>query len=244
MSMKATNWEFKNRALVFGLIFAFSFPLYVLDHENSTAALSNWLAARLQMDGNFLAHVLFAFAGLLLVVAAVIRTWASAYLQKEVVYAAEVKTQWLVADGPYRRVRNPLYFANVLMALGMGSMMSRTGFLVVLLAMLAFCYRLIIREEGELQEGQGEEYERYRKAVPRLVPSLRPRIASSDRKAMWTDGFKAESWYWGFAVALVVFAVTLKIKIFFLILGASIVLLWVSSLLIQRRVPASAGRKH
>jgi protein-S-isoprenylcysteine O-methyltransferase Ste14 len=124
---------------------------------------------------------------LLLVVAAVIRTWASAYLQKEVVYAAEVKTQRLVADGPYRRVRNPLYFANVLMALGMGSMMSRTGFFVVLLAMLAFWYRLIIREEGELQEGQGEEYERYRKAVPRLVPSLRPRIASSDRKAMWTD---------------------------------------------------------
>jgi hypothetical protein len=41
--MKATNWEFANRALVFGLIFAFAFPLYSLDHQNSTAALANWL---------------------------------------------------------------------------------------------------------------------------------------------------------------------------------------------------------
>jgi hypothetical protein len=31
--MKATNWEFANRALLFGLIFAFSFPLYFLDED-------------------------------------------------------------------------------------------------------------------------------------------------------------------------------------------------------------------
>ena len=87
--MKATNWEFTNRALLFGLIFAFTFPLYVLDHENSTAALANWVEARFRMDANLLVHVLFAVAAFLLVVAALIRTWASAYLQAEVVYAAK-----------------------------------------------------------------------------------------------------------------------------------------------------------
>jgi len=244
--MKATNWEFTNRALVFGLIFGFTFPLYVLDHENSTAALANWLATRFQMDADLLAHILFACAAFLLVVAALIRTWASAYLQAEVVYAAEVKTQSLVADGPYRYVRNPLYLANVLMAIGMGAMMSRTGFFVVVLAILVFCYRLIIREEAELQEHQGEQYERYRRAVPRLVPSLWPRIASAGHQARWTAGFKAESWYWGFAAALVVFAINLKIKLFFVILGASIVLLWVSSLVFQKKSSsqASVGRSE
>jgi protein-S-isoprenylcysteine O-methyltransferase Ste14 len=233
--MKATNWEFTNRALVFGLIFGFTFPLYFVDHENSTAALANWLGARLQMDADLLAHFLFACAAFLLVEAALIRTWASAYLQAEVVYAAEVKTESLVADGPYRHVRNPLYFANVLMAVGMGAMMSRTGFFVVVVAMLVFCYRLIFREEAELQASQGQQYERYRKAVPRLWPSLWPRIPSAGRQARWAAGFKAESWYWGFAAAIVVFAITLKIKLFFVILGASVLLLWVSSVLLQKK---------
>jgi protein-S-isoprenylcysteine O-methyltransferase Ste14 len=34
--------------------------------------------------------------------------------------AANVKTELLIADGPYRLVRNPLYFGNLLMVLGMG----------------------------------------------------------------------------------------------------------------------------
>jgi len=179
--MKATNWEFRNRALLFGLIFACSFPLYFLDHQNSTSALASWLGPRLQRDPGLVARLLFAFAAVLLIVAALFRTWASSYLRAGVVYATEVKTDSLVADGPYRLVRNPLYFANVLMVIAMGAMMSRSGFLVAVVAMLVFCYRLILREEAELQAHQGEQYKGYRKAVPRLCPALRPRIASAGR---------------------------------------------------------------
>jgi protein-S-isoprenylcysteine O-methyltransferase Ste14 len=239
-SMKATNWEFTNRALLFGLIFAFSFPLYFLDHQNSTGALASWLGSRLQRDPDPVARLLFALAAVLLIVAALFRTWASSYLCAEVVYAAEVKTDSLVADGPYRMVRNPLYFANVLMVIAMGAMMSRTGFLVAGLAMLVFSYRLILREEAELQASQGEEYEGYRKAVPRLWPALWPRIASAGRQARWADGFKAESWYWGFAAALVAFAITLKLTLFFGILAASLVLFWVSSMVLQKKSNSKA----
>jgi protein-S-isoprenylcysteine O-methyltransferase Ste14 len=238
--MKATNWEFANRALVFGLIFGCTFPLYALDHQNSTAVLANWLGAGLRMDANLVARVLFAIAAFLLVVAAVIRTWASSYLHASVVYAAAVKTESLVADGPYRRVRNPLYIANVLMAVGLGAMMSRTGFFAAVVAMLVFCYRLILREESELQATQGEMYERYCKAVPRLWPSLWPRIASSGRKAQWAAGFKAESWYWGFAAAVTAFAITLNLTVFFVILGASIILFWVSSAVLQKKPNSQA----
>jgi protein-S-isoprenylcysteine O-methyltransferase Ste14 len=232
--MKASKWEFTNRALVFGLIFACTFPLYALDHENFTSALAVWLGERFHTDADRLVRVMLGCAALLLVVAALIRTWASAYLQADVVYAPEVKTQSLVADGPYRRVRNPLYFANVLMAIGMGSMMSRIGFFVVVAAMLVFCYRLIVREEAELSASQGEPYERYRDAVPRLLPSLWPPIASAGRLPKWTAGFTAESWYWGIAAAFLAFAITLKVEIFFLILAASIALLWVSSVAFRK----------
>jgi protein-S-isoprenylcysteine O-methyltransferase Ste14 len=233
--MKATNWEFKNRALVFGLIFGFTFPLYFFDHQNSTAALANWLGSRLQMDADLVVRLLFAFAAVLLIVAALTRTWASAYLHAGVVYAPEVKTESLVADGPYRQIRNPLYFANILMAIAIGAMMSRTGFFLAVVAMLVFCYRLILREEAELQADQGEQYESYRKAVPRLWPSLRPLIASAGRQASWIEGFKAESWYWGFAAALVTFAITLKLTLFYAILAASLVLFWVSSVVLQKK---------
>jgi len=200
--MKATNWEFRTRALVFGMIFALTFPLYSLDHENATALLANWLEARFGIDADRLAHALFAGAACCIALAALIRTWASSYLQASVVYAADLNTASLVADGPYRRVRNPLYLANVLLAIGMGAMMSRSGCAVAVLAMLVFCYRLILREEAELQLSQGAAYERYRKVVPRLWPALLPRIAAAGRPANWGAGFRAEAWYWGFAAAV------------------------------------------
>lgn len=233
--MKATNWEFTNRALFFGLIFGSSFPLYFLDHQNSTAAFASWLGSQLQKDPDLVARLLFALAAALLIVAALIRTWASAYLRAGVVYAAELKTESLVADGPYRWVRNPLYFANLLMVIAMGAMMSRLGFFVAVAAMLVFCYRLILREEAELQADQGEQYAGYRKKVPRLWPSLWPHIASAGRQARWADGFKAESWYWGFAAALAAFAMTLRLKLFFTILAASLVLFWVSSVVLKKK---------
>jgi protein-S-isoprenylcysteine O-methyltransferase Ste14 len=233
--MQATHWEFTNRAMLFGLIFGISFPLYFLDGQNATVALANWIGSRFQIDADLVARLLFASAALLLVLAALIRTWASSYLQAGVVYAAEVKTASLVADGPYRQVRNPLYFANVLMVIALGAMMSRVGFFVALAAMLVFCYRLILREEAELQANQGASYQAYRKAVPRLLPYLWPRIASAGRQANWGEGFKAESWYWGFAAALIAFAITLKVTLFFAILAASLVLFWVSSMVLQRK---------
>jgi protein-S-isoprenylcysteine O-methyltransferase Ste14 len=236
--MKATNWEFRNRATVFGMMLGFTFPLYAIDHQNSAAWLANLLEPRLHVNGDLLARLLFAGAALLLLLAALLRTWGSAYLRAGVVYASEVKSDSLVADGPYRYVRNPLYFANVLMAVGFGAMMSRLGFCAILTIMLVFCYRLIFREEAELQASQGEPYKRYCDAVPRLWPSLWPRIPSSGRRANWRAGLKAESWFYGFAVSVAAYAITLKLVYFFVILVASLVLFGILSSALQKE-PAS-----
>ena len=233
--MKATNWEFTNRAMVFGLILGFTFPLYIVDPQNSTAALANWIELRTYWNADHVARILFALAALLLGAAALLRTWASSYLNAGVVYAAEVKTDSLVADGPYRFVRNPLYLANVLMAVALGSMMSRLGFMAAVVAMLVFCYRLILREEGELQAEQGKRYESYRKAVPRLWPALWPRIPSAGGAANWAEGLKAEFWYWGFALAVAAFALTLKLWLFFTLLGASLAWFWASSAILHKK---------
>lgn len=240
--MKATNWEFTNRALIFGLIFGCSFSLYFFDRQMSTAVAANWLIGRLQMDLDLVVHLLLGIAAFLLIAAVLIRTWASAYLNAGVIYASEVKTESLVADGPYRRVRNPLYFANVLMAVGMGALMSRPGFVLAVTAMTIFCYRLILREESELLISQGVPYQNYCRAVPRMLPSPWPRIASAGHRPQWAEGIKVESWYWGFALAVSAFAITLNVKLFFVILGASLALFWVMSIVMQKK--AEDPRSH
>jgi protein-S-isoprenylcysteine O-methyltransferase Ste14 len=241
MGMKATNWEFANRAMVFGLMFAVTFPLYGIVHENAAWALANWIEPRVQVDATLLARLIFAVAALLLFLAALLRTWASSYLQAGVVYASEVKTEALVADGPYRRVRNPLYLANVLMGIGMGAMMSRLGFAAVVVLMVMFCYRLIFREEAELRASQGAAYEKYCAAVPRMWPALTARVAASGRAAKWGDGFKAESWYWGFGLAVAAFAATLKLPVFFAIFGGALVLFWALSARMEKKAGAKAS---
>jgi len=232
--MGATGWEFKNRAILFGLIFAVSFSLYSFDPRNSTALLADWLSPRLGVSGGLLARMLFGLAAAVLVLAALLRTWASSYLKASVVYASEVKTARLVADGPYRRVRNPLYFANLLLALGMGAMLSPAGFLVEVILMIVFCYRLILREEAELLANQGEAYRQYQEAVPRLAPSLKPRVALAGGRANWAEGFQAEFWYWGFPVSVASFAFTLNTAAFLVILSLSVALLWVGTRLLPK----------
>jgi protein-S-isoprenylcysteine O-methyltransferase Ste14 len=233
--MKATHWEFKNRALVFGLIFGVSFFLYSVDRQTSAAALANWLEPRTSVDATLLARILFGVAAFVLALGALTRTWASAYLHADVVYASGVKSASLVADGPYRHVRNPLYFGNVLLAIGLGAMMSRSGFFLAIVLMVVFCYRLILREESELGANQGAQFDAYCKAVPRLFFSPAPRIPSSGRAADWNAGFKAEAWCWGIAAGAAAFAITLKPAFFFGILAASLALFWISSMLLEKK---------
>lgn len=224
--MRATRWEFENRAVIIGVIFGVSFLLSSLDRKNAAVAIAEPIAARIHVDGDAVVRAIFALGALLAALGAATRTWASAYLAAEVVYADQVKTASLVADGPYRFVRNPLYLGNQLLALGMGTMASRFGFVLLNVLMLLFSYRLILREEGELAAAQGAGYAAYCARVPRLFPWPVPRIASAGRTPRWGKAFVAESWYWGFALAVAVFAATLSVKLFFGILIVSIATLF------------------
>ncbi len=87
---------------------------------------------------------------------------------------------------------------------------SRAGLVFNVVAMVAFCYRLILREETELQAAQGTHFAVYLRSVPRLWPSLRPHIPASEQCPRWKAGFKAESWYWSFVLAPAIFVIALR----------------------------------
>jgi hypothetical protein len=70
------------------------------------------------------------------------------------------------------------------------------------------------REEQALETTQGESYRRYLAAVPRLIPSLRPRVPAGGIRPRWGQAFFGELFIWGFALMFVLFVSTGNIHIF------------------------------
>jgi protein-S-isoprenylcysteine O-methyltransferase Ste14 len=215
VDFRATDFEFRNRFWLIAAIFGTGFLCYAFDHVNAAEAL-----ARLLPNEDSGVRAIFAAGAGMAVLAALVRSWAAAYLRSAVVHDEAIHSERLVADGPYRRVRNPLYLGNVLLALGMGLLASRTGFAIIVVGMMAFCLRLIRREEAELRQSQGEGYRRYCAAVPRLMPALRARAPAGAGRPDWADGFLSESFIWGFALGMAAFAVTLSQTLLWILVAA------------------------
>ena len=233
--MKATDFEFRNRFWIFGLIFGLGFWLYALDHVNIVQYLINVTVDENSPHADLLARCALAFAALLTLLTALLRTWATSYLRSDVMQDHDLRAEKLVASGPYRHVRNPLYLGNILLALAMGFLVSRLGFVVILAGNFIFCLRLIGLEESNLQKEQGESYFEFCRRVPRLWPSLQPRLPDSGLKPHWKQAFVGELYMWGFFVAVTAFAVTLVLKAFWITIAVSMVLYIASSYLISSR---------
>ena len=234
--LAASEFEFKYRFWIIGAIFCLGFLSYNLDPQNAGAALTEWIA---RLCGTAASRndyrLTFAIASLFIVAAALIRTWATAYLNPEVMLAMRVQTARLVADGPYRYVRNPLYLGNIPWAIGFGLMASRIGFFILVVGMVAFCYRLIFREEAGIAASQGESYRAYCAAVPRLLPALRPKLPPAGGVPNWADGLRGEAFVWVMAASEVAFAFTLNLTVFFVVLGLSFVVHAIFVSMIKRR---------
>lgn len=241
--MRASDFEFKQRFWIFGAIFFFAFASYNLDPINASQAVIEYIARlRGTPAADWQYHTIFAVAALFCIANAVIRTWGTAYLNPEVMVDKQLHTSRVVADGPYRYVRNPLYFGNVLLAIGFGMMASRAGFFLLVAGMLIFNYRLIFREEAGIGSSQGESYRSYCAAVPRLLPALSPRLPSSGARPNWRGGLLGEAFMWVLAVSVTVFAVTLSLKIYSIVLALAYVVLAACYAVIRRgRKTKTAG---
>jgi protein-S-isoprenylcysteine O-methyltransferase Ste14 len=221
LNFRATDFEFRNRFWLIGAIFSLGFACYSLDQLNACEALARLILGQAAGTDSpaldRLERIIFVAGALLVVLAALIRSWAVAYLHSFVVHDTNIHSDRLVADGPYRYLRNPLYFGNALLALGMGLLASRIGYVVIVAGMILFNYRLILREEAGLFAAGAESYRQYFAAVPRLFPSPWPRVPAGRGIPNWPDGFAGESFIWGFAGGMVAFAATERLSYFWIV---------------------------
>jgi len=243
--MRATKFEFEQRFWIISLLFALAFGLYTVDQTNSAVALLLWIAPAVDPDkgqGLFWLRMIFGCGALLVFLAAALRTWATAYLRTEIVHDANQHSEALVADGPYRYVRNPLYLANLPLAAGVGILASRLGWSVLMAGTFLFCYRLILREETGLLETQDQSYRNYLKAVPRLWPALTPRVPAGPEKPRWGQAIAGEMFFWLQGVALLSFALTLNFKLMWIAFALSFLVYFAAVSILKKRAAQSVPR--
>ena len=213
---KATAFEYRFRYLLHTAIVVVGFvapwnDLLHLDPPGPNAHVWGILAANLaRLDVGGIAS---AF-NLLLVIAIVcafagawLRTWGAAYLGADIVqsrsmHSAQAQTETgVLQDGPFRYVRNPLYIGTFLHTLALSLLMPRSGGIFCIVAICLLQIRLILAEEAFLGAKIGAPYAAYRALVPRLLPTLRPRVAAACLHPRWPQAFLGEIYMWGVALS-------------------------------------------
>ena len=182
---------------IFVLTFAalgFWAPWIQLWGVSTRMPLMEWLVLELNRTAfpSFAAPIVIVASGLVAAAGAILRLLGTAYLGSETVKHQEMLAGQVMADGPYRYVRNPLYLGLWFVVAAMSFLMPAPGAPVAIVLISIFLYRLILGEEAFLESHLGEAYQTYLRAVPRLIPRLRPTFPAAGCKPRWAQALVYE----------------------------------------------------
>ncbi len=231
--MGASAIEFRLRMVINAAIIVLGFwaPWIEAWHVGHRISLLGWMALELSRAG----ITSFAVATpLLLIVAALIaakgvlfRVWGTAYLGAGTVNSFNMVAGKVMADGPYRYMRNPLYIGLVCMVIAAAFLMPATGAAFAVILIATFAIRLTLGEEAFLKAKVGEPYLAYMRAVPRFIPRLRGAPAPTGARPHWLRAILAELTPIGILIAIAAFSrnydLELAGRIILIFFGASLV---------------------
>jgi protein-S-isoprenylcysteine O-methyltransferase Ste14 len=210
--MKASAIAFRLRMLIQIVIVFLGFwaPwLGPFDWNRRISTLA-WLAqaiSRLGLASFGVASSLVIVAGALAAaIGMVLRVWGTAYLGYEIVHHEAMQGAAVVAAGPFRFMRNPLYLGGWFMSLAFCLLMTPTGALFVMVLLTLLYLRMILSEEAFLTAKLGEPYKQYLRAVPRIVPRLRCSLPAAPVRPHWFTALLTEVNPIGIFVALAFFS--------------------------------------
>jgi protein-S-isoprenylcysteine O-methyltransferase Ste14 len=200
MHVKATQFEFRFRLWI-------SFAIYVLGFWSpwlrygsfASPASTTWLELSGELSRwmplEAATMVVTSVAILFAALGSGLRIWGTAYLGSTVMKSNTMHARGVMAAGPYRYVRNPLYLGSFLFACTVAILMPPPGAVFALTASFVQMLRLILREEPYMEAQQGQAYLAYKNKVPRLFPSPVARGPQSTAHPQWIQAIVAEIFY-------------------------------------------------
>jgi protein-S-isoprenylcysteine O-methyltransferase Ste14 len=231
--MKASAIEFRLRMWIQIAILVLGFwapwiGSIDLSRRYSTLA---WLALELSRSGlmsfTVATPVVIICGALAALIGAVLRIWGVAYLGYGVVHDSEMQGGSVMAAGPYRYMRNPLYMGGWFMILAICLLMPPSGALFSIVLLTIQFLRLILGEEAFLADQLGEPYREYLCVVPRILPRLRAALPALPAKPHWLVALGTELNPIGIFFTLAVLSWTydnlLMIRTILIVFGVSLI---------------------
>jgi protein-S-isoprenylcysteine O-methyltransferase Ste14 len=214
------------------VVLGFWAPWVVSSGVGGRISLLEWSALELSRTGllrfTLATPVVIVVGALLAAFGAILRVWGAAYLGAGTVQSLNMKADSVIADGPYRYVRNPLYLGLWCTIAALTFVMPPTGALVTMILFTIFQFRLILGEETFLTGQLGESYRNYLRAVPRLIPRLRTTVTKRNAQPQWLRAVLTELNPIGIFVALAVFSWSydnwMMVKVILVGFGVSLVM--------------------
>jgi protein-S-isoprenylcysteine O-methyltransferase Ste14 len=208
--MGATKFEYRFRWILHAVIIMLGFwapwcePLG-WTRLSTWLVLSSWLSRTGWLSFVAATNAVLIVAIVLVALGAWLRVWGASYVGASVVNSRSMHGEAMLADGPYRRTRNPLYLGTLLHIIGLAILMPPSGAIFCVALIWLLQVRLALAEEPFLTQRFGEAYVEYRKAVPRFVPAPTPRVPAAGKPAHWLQGFVSEIYMVGVVITYVVF---------------------------------------
>jgi protein-S-isoprenylcysteine O-methyltransferase Ste14 len=196
--MRASAIEFRLRMIIQIVIVFFGFWAPWIGGWDFASRISTleWLPLELSRLGmvsfTVATPIVIVLGALAALAGAVLRVWGTAYLGYSTVHHGDMQAGAVMADGPYRYMRNPLYLGGWFMMIAVSLLMSPSGALFTVVLMTIFFLRLILGEEAFLAGQLGQPYEEYLRAVPRFVPRLRGSLPPAGNKPRWLTALFTE----------------------------------------------------
>jgi protein-S-isoprenylcysteine O-methyltransferase Ste14 len=242
--MGASRIEFRLRMLINAAIIVLGFwaPWIEAWGMGRRITLLEWLSLELGRTGlmrfTVAVPVVIVCSAALAAAGAGLRVWGTAYLGTGTVNSMEMKASGVVADGPYRFVRNPLYLGLWFMVAAMAFIMPAQGALFVMVLISLFLMRLILGEEAFLRAQLGESYRLYAASVPRLVPRVHPGLPLRGCRPHWLRAMLAELTPIGVFVALAFLSWNYDSRL----MARTILIFFGASLVVRALLPAGVDR--
>ena len=210
--MRATAIEFRLRMVIILAIILLGLwsPWIAAGTSGRRITLLEWLPLQVNRLGllpfSSAAIVVIALGAFIAALGAFLRIAGSAYLGPGTVIHARMLAGNIMANGPYRYVRNPLYLGLWFTVAAVAFLMPPSGALCIMLLLSFFVLRLTLGEEAFLIAQIGPPYLAYLKSVPRFFPRLRTTLPRQDSAPHWLKGALAEITPIGVFLALAFFS--------------------------------------